>query len=294
MSVALVLARRAPWRRKRLVLPGLVLAALALAVVLGPALIGRAGALVDLRHRLALPSLAHPLGTDALGRDLLLRLMEGGRVSLLVGVVAALAAAGLGTAIGLVAGYRGGRIDAALMRLTDGVIALPLLPLLVVLAAVDPAKLGLGFLARSDAASLYRIIVLVALVGWTTVARLVRGAALSLKAREFVRAAEALGARPLRVMAVHILPNLATPIIVATTLSVGEIILLESVLSFLGLGVAPPLASWGNMLTGAQETIALAPQLALYPGLLILVTVVACNFLGDGLQQALDPRARQE
>jgi peptide/nickel transport system permease protein len=271
--------------------PALVLAVLALAVSAGPALIGSAGALVDLRHRLAGPSLTHPLGTDEIGRDLLLRLLEGGRVSLLVGIVAALAAAGIGTSIGLVAGYRGGRLDAVLMRVTDGVIALPLLPLLIVLAALDPKKLGLGALADSDAASLYRIIVLVALVGWTTVARLVRGAALSLREREFVRAAVSMGASPLRIMLVHILPNLASPIIVATTLSVGDIILLESVLSFLGLGVAPPLASWGNMLTGAQETIALAPQLALYPGLLILVTVVACNLLGDSLQRALDPRA---
>lgn len=294
MSATLVLAHRGAWRSKRLVLPLTTLLALALAVVLAPALIGLAGALVDLRHRLAPPSFAHWLGTDALGRDLLLRLCLGGRVSLLVGLVAAIAAAGLGTAIGLVAGYRGGRIDAALMRVTDGMIALPLLPLLVVLAALDLDKVGLGFIARSDAASLYRIIALVALVGWTTVARLVRGAALSLRAQDFVLAAEALGAKPRRVMLVHILPNLTTPIIVATTLSVGEIILLELVLSFLGLGVSPPLASWGNMLTGAQETIALAPQLALYPGLLILVTVVACNFLGDGLQQALDPRARRE
>ena len=293
MSATLVIARGEAWRRPRLFLPLAVLLALALAVLLGPALIGPAGALVDLRHRLSTPSFAHWLGTDELGRDLALRLCLGGRVSLLVGIVAAIAAAGLGTAVGLVAGYRGGRIDAALMRVTDGMIALPLLPLLVVLAALDLDKIGLGALARSDAASLYRIIVLVALVGWTTVARLVRGAALSLRAQEFVRAAEALGAGPMRIMLVHILPNLATPIIVATSLAVGEIILLELVLSFLGLGVAPPLASWGNMLTGAQETIALAPQLALYPGLLILVTVVACNFLGDGLQQALDPRARR-
>jgi len=249
---------------------------------------------VDLYHRLAGPSLAHPLGTDEIGRDLLLRLLEGGRVSLLVGIVAAMAAAGLGTAVGLLAGYRGGRLDAALMRLTDGMIALPLLPLLVVLAALDLKKLGVpASLADSEAVSLYRIILLVALVGWTTVARLVRGTTLSLKARDFVRAAVALGARPSRVMLVHILPSLASPIIVATSLAVGEIILLESVLSFLGLGVAPPLASWGNMLTGAQETIALAPQLALYPGLLIFLTVIACNFLGDGLQDALDPRAER-
>ncbi len=282
---------RAAFRRHRLMmLPGLTLIALVAAVVLIPPLEGPAGDRVDLYARLAAPSWEHPLGTDLLGRDLLLRLAEGGRVSLLVGFVAALAAAGLGTAIGLVAGYRGGRADAFLMRLTDGVIALPLLPLLVVLAALDPAKLGLGALAQSDALSLYRIIVLVALVGWTTVARLVRGATLSLKAQEFVRAAHAVGARPLRIMLVHILPNLAAPITVAATLSVGEIILLESVLSFLGLGISPPLASWGSMLTGAQETIALAPQLALYPGLLILATVVASNFLGEGLRQALDPR----
>ncbi len=283
------------WRRPQLLAPASVLAALALFVIAGPLVIGAGGAVVDLRHRLAAPSLSHLLGTDALGRDLLYRLAEGGRVSLLVGAVAAAAAAGLGTAVGLVAGYRGGRLDAVLMRVTDGVIALPLLPLLIVLAALDLDKIGLGALAQAEAASLYRIIVLVALVGWTTVARLVRGASLSLKAQEFVRAAQALGgAAAAHHALVHILPNLATPIIVATALSVGEIILLESVLSFLGLGVAPPIASWGNMLTGAQDTIAQAPQLALYPGLLILVTVIACNFLGDGLQQALDPRrARQ-
>lgn len=284
-------------REKRVILSGgflLLLACACFAAPLLARLMGIDPGDVDLYHRLAGPSLAHPLGTDEIGRDLLLRLLEGGRISLLVGIVAAIAAAGFGTAIGLLAGYRGGRLDAALMRLTDGMIALPLLPLLVVLAALDLKKLGVpASLADSEAVSLYRIIILVALVGWTTVARLVRGTTLALKARDFVRAAVALGARPSRVMLVHILPNLASPIIVATSLAVGEIILLESVLSFLGLGVAPPIASWGNMLTGAQETIALAPQLALYPGLLIFLTVIACNFLGDGLQDALDPRAER-
>ncbi len=288
---------RGAWRDRRVAWGGGVLLALALASFAAPlvaALIGQDADTVDLYHRLELPSLAHPLGTDEIGRDLLLRLLEGGRVSLLVGITAALAAAGLGTCVGLVAGYRGGGLDAALMRLTDGMIALPLLPLLVVLAALDLRKLGLpASLVDSEAVSLYRIIALVALVGWTTVARIVRGATFSLKARDFVRAAVALGAKPSRVMLVHILPNLASPIIVATTLAVGEIVLLESVLSFLGLGVAPPLASWGNMLTGAQETIALAPQLALYPGLLIFATVIACNVMGDGLQDVLDPRARK-
>jgi len=281
---------------RRVMLAGGLLLALAFAVLAAPLIAGWLGAdpgLVDLRQRLASPSLHHPLGTDELGRDLLLRLLEGGRVSLAVGLTAALASAVLGTAVGLAAGYHGGRLDALLMRVTDGVIALPLLPLLVVLAAIDLDKLGLpAAFAQSDAVSLYRIIALVALVGWTTVARLVRGATLSLVRRDFVRAAEALGARPLRIMLVHILPNLATPIIVATSLAVGEIILLESVLSFLGVGIAPPLASWGNMLTGAEDIIALAPLLAVYPGVLIFVTVICCNLLGDGLQRALDPRSR--
>ncbi|MGH6946387.1 MAG: ABC transporter permease [Kiloniellales bacterium] len=234
----------------------------------------------------------HPLGTDELGRDLLLRLLYGGQVSLLVGLLAALSAAIIGTAIGLVSGYFGGTLDAFLMRLADSVIALPVLPLLIVLAAIDPAKLGLpAAVIQSGGADLARIVVLVTLVGWTTVARLVRGATLSVKARDYVRAAHALGAGPLAVMVRHILPNVASPILVATTLSVGNVILLESVLSFLGLGIAPPTPSWGNMLTNAQELIWDAPALAIYPGLLIFVTVIAFNFLGDGLEQALDPRS---
>lgn len=244
----------------------------------------------DLLQRFQPPSAAHPLGTDEIGRDVFVRLLYGGRVSLTVGFVAAVIAAAIGTLVGIVAGYRGGRLDAVLMRVTDGVIALPLLPLLIVLAAVDLSKLGLTGLAASEHASLYRIIAITALVGWTTVARLVRGATLSLKARDFVRAAVALGARPARVMALHILPNAVSPIIVATTLAVGQIILFESVLSFLGLGIQPPLPSWGNMLTNAQEVIWTAPHLAIYPGLLILLTVVACNLLGDALQEILDPR----
>ncbi|HEX4194187.1 MAG TPA: ABC transporter permease [Stellaceae bacterium] len=282
---------------KRVAISGAVLLVLTIVSFAAPpvaALIGIDPDTVDLYHRFAAPSLLHPLGTDEIGRDLLFRLLEGGRISLLVGIVAAIVSAVVGTAVGLIAGYRGGRLDAALMRFTDGMIALPLLPLLVVLAALDLKKLGVpSSIVDSSAISVERIIVLVALVGWTTVARIVRGATLSLKSRDFVRAAVALGASAPRVMLVHILPNLASPIIVATTLAVGQTILLESVLSFLGLGVAPPIPSWGNMLTTAQEMIELAPQLALYPGLLIFITVIACNFLGDGLQDALDPRAQR-
>lgn len=270
-----------------------VLVVLSLLAPLIETLLGVDAEAVDLFLRYAPSSSAHPLGTDELGRDVLVRLLYGGRVSLFVGLTATIAAAIIGTAVGLGAGYAGGRIDAMIMRVTDGVIALPVLPLLIVLAAVDLGKLGLSAsLLGSENISLYRIIAIVALVGWTTVARLVRASTLSLKTRPYVLAARAQGAGARRIMLRHILPNLASPIIVATTLSVGNVILLESVLSFLGLGIQPPLPSWGNLLTGAQETIWESPGLAFYPGLLIFVTVIAFNFVGDGLQDALDPRAR--
>jgi len=283
-------------RAHRLAISGLVILLLlttaAIAAPLIEILLGVDAKAVDLFNRFAPASTAHLLGTDALGRDVLVRLLYGGQVSLFVGLVAALAAAVLGTTVGLIAGYAGGRIDALLMRFTDGIISLPLLPLLIVLAALDLNKLGLPeAIVQSESISLYRIIVIVALVGWTTVARLVRGAALSLRERDFVLAAASYGASPLRIMALHILPNLISPIIVATTLSVGNVILLESVLSFLGLGIQPSVPSWGNMLTNAQELIWSTPELAIYPGLLIFLTVMAFNFLGDGLQDALDPKA---
>jgi peptide/nickel transport system permease protein len=247
---------------------------------------------VDLYHRFAGPSFAHPLGTDELGRDVLVRLLYGARVSLAVGIIGALAASVVGTLIGLAGGLSGGRGDAFLMRFTDGVIALPLLPLLIVLAAADPTKIGLSeSFARAGEGGLLRISVIVALVGWTTVARLVRGAALTLREREYVMAAIALGASRWRVAFVHVLPNAAGPIVAATALAVGNVILIESVLSFLGLGIQPPAASWGNMLTNAQEMMMSSPGLALYPGLLILGTVIACNVVGDGIEAALDPRA---
>jgi peptide/nickel transport system permease protein len=275
--------------------PLVLLAAIALLSFLGPplaALFGHHAADIDLLHRLAGLSPLHPLGTDELGRDVLLRLFAGGRISLVIGIAAALAAAALGTAVGLLAGYIGGWADRLLMRLTDAVIALPLLPLLIVLAALDLKKLGIpAGLAGSDDISLLRILALAVLVGWTTAARLVRGAALVTRNRDFVRAAKSLGAGVLHILRLHILPNVAAPLIVATTLSVGDVILLESVLSFLGLGIQPPLASWGTMLSGAQELIATAPLLAVYPGLMIFLTVIACNLLGDALQQRLDRRA---
>ena len=269
----------------------LLIAALSLAGPLVAHALGADPAAVDLLDRFADPSVAHPLGTDELGRDTLLRLLEGGRVSLTIGVAAALAAAAVGTAVGLVAGYLGGWTDRVLMRFTDGIIALPLLPLLIVLAALDLNKIGIPHaLADSPGISLVRIVVLAVLVGWTTAARLVRGATLVTRSRDFVRAAQSLGAGVRHILWRHILPNVMAPLVVATTLSVGDIILLESVLSFLGLGVQPPLASWGSMLSNAEELISSAPLLAIYPGTMIFLTVIACNLLGDALLQRFDPR----
>jgi peptide/nickel transport system permease protein len=269
----------------------LVIAAASFAGPLVAHLSGVDPAAVDLLDRFAGPSSAHPLGTDDLGRDTLLRLLEGGRVSLTIGVAAALAAAAVGTAVGLAAGYLGGWTDHVLMRVTDGVIALPLLPLLIVLAALDLNKIGIPHaLADSPGISLIRIVALAVLVGWTTAARLVRGATLVTRSRDFVRAAQSLGAGVPHILWRHILPNVMAPLVVATTLSVGDIILLESVLSFLGLGVQPPLASWGSMLSNAEELISSSPLLAVYPGAMIFLTVIACNLLGDALLQRFDPR----
>lgn len=245
---------------------------------------------VDLFSRFQSFSFAHPLGTDELGRDLLIRLAYGGQVSLIVGLSAALFASAIGTVIGLLSGYYGGWIDNLLMRITDSVIALPLLPLLIVLAVIDLSKLGIFPESINQAdISLYRIIAIVALVGWTGVARLVRGTTVAVRQQLYVTAARSLGVPTRRVLFVHILPALASPIIVATTLSVGNIILFESILSFLGLGINPPTPSWGNMLTNAQEIIFDAPMLAFFPGLFIFLTVISFNFLGDGLQDALAP-----
>ncbi|MCA3247660.1 MAG: ABC transporter permease [Azospirillum sp.] len=271
-----------------------VLGALALGALAAPgiaALTGFDPAGTDLLKRYAPPSWDHPLGTDELGRDVAMRLLYGARVSLAVGLAAALAASTIGTAIGLVAGYLGGAVDRALMRATDGVLSLPVLPVLIVLAAVDPAKLGLP---QGEFTDLGKIVAIVAAFGWPKVARLVRGQALAVRERDFVRAARALGASRARIMLAHVLPNCATPILVATALAVGGTILYESVLSFLGLGIQPPTPSWGNMLTGAQETIWQAPWLAIWPGLAILLAVASINLLADALQDRFDPRRRAQ
>ncbi len=255
---------------------------------------GVSGVRTDLVHRLQPPSAAHLLGTDDAGRDELARLLRGGWTSLTIGLAGALGASVIGTVLGSISGYMRGRTDAVLMRLTDFVIAVPQLPLLIILASLDLTKLGLSpSLIRSGAAGYWRIVLIVTVLGWTGVARLVRASTLALAQRAFVIAPRAQGAAAWWVLGVHILPNAITPIIVATTVAMGRIILAESGLSFLGIGIQPPATSWGSMLSNAQELIGIAPRLAVLPGMLILLTVVSINFLGDGLQSAFDPRSSQ-
>ncbi|WP_425644395.1 ABC transporter permease [Agrobacterium leguminum] len=246
----------------------------------------------NLLRRFKPPTAQHWLGTDDLGRDVLLRLLYGGQVSIAVGLLATFITAVIGIAVGVTAGYIGGKFDNVLMRMTDCIIALPLIPVLIVLGAVDLTKLGLSQAAATSPLAVFlRIVIIIALVDWTTIARIARAGTISLREVDYVRAAKVSGASGRYNVFVHVLPNIATPLIVAMTLSVGRIILFESTLSFLGFGIIPPTPTWGNMLTNAQQLIISAPMLAVYPGLLIFTTVMAVNFVGDGVRSAFDPRS---
>ncbi|UFN48771.1 ABC transporter permease [Roseomonas sp. OT10] len=264
-----------------------LLGLLTLAAVLGPALAtahGLEAEMPDLLERFAPASAAHPLGRDELGRDVLARLLAGARVSLAVGLATALVATALGTAVGVLAAWKGGWVEALLMRLADGLLALPALPLLVLLAAADTSVIGLP---RGEATSdVIRIVAILAAFGWVGVARLARAAALSVLARDWVRAARALGASEARVLARHVLPSLAAPVSVAAALSAAGAILAESTLSFLGLGIQPPVPSWGNMLANAQDLVLSAPWVALWPGLAIVAAVAGFTLLADGVRRA--------
>lgn len=234
---------------------------------------------IDLGGMRQAPSLHHLMGTDDLGRDLFTRVLYGGRISILIGILSAVLGTGLGTLVGAVAGYYGGWVDAVLMRVTDVAYAIPTLPLLIVLASYTQA--GAGSMA-----------LIIGLLSWMGTARVVRGEVLSLRTTQFVEAARAMGASTRRIIARHILPNAVGPIVVGATLAVGNAIIVESSLSFLGLGVGPPIPTWGNLLQDATSTMATNPWLTIFPGLAILVVVLAVNFLGDGLQDALDPTGR--
>jgi peptide/nickel transport system permease protein len=270
------------FKKNKLSLIGaILLIIISLAALFAPQLATHDPATQKLMERLAAPSAGHYLGTDDLGRDIFSRLLYGARVSLMVGFTAVIGAVFIGTVYGAIAGYYGGRVDNVMMRFVDVVISFPSLFLLItVVTILSP--------------SVFNIIMVLALLGWTGTARLVRGEFLSLKKRDFVEAARALGASDLRIIFLHILPNAMAPIIVATSLGMAGTILAESALSFLGLGIQPPQASWGNMLQGAQNFTVMikAWWYPLFPGLMIFVTVLALNFVGDGLRDALDPRMK--
>jgi len=234
------------------------------------------------------PSAAHPFGTDDLGRDLLARALIGGRVSMAVGVVAVLIAISLGTFVGALAGFFGGQVDGMLMRLTDLFLALPSLPLLLMVIYLfrDPLRKSFG----PELGIFLLIVLVIGILNWMPLARLVRASFLSLKQKEFVEAARCIGATNGRLMTVHILPNTLSAVIVAATVGVGQAIITESALSFLGLGFPPDVPTWGRMLYDAQNFLDLAPHWAIFPGLLIFLTVLSINYIGDGMRDALDPR----
>jgi peptide/nickel transport system permease protein len=280
--------RRAPvglwgaaWQRfcrHRLALVGLgVVLAFGLAALLAPWLTPYQPNKTNLSSMLEAPGLAHPMGTDELGRDLFTRILYGGRVSLAVGVLAVALAITIGTTAGALAGYYGGWLDNVLMRLVDFMISLPSLFVLILLATLFGTKPA-------------TIVLVIGGLRWMGTSRLVRGSFLSLREREFVEAARCLGASPGRIILRHILPNAMGPIIVAATLGVSGAIITESSLSYLGLGIQPPMASWGNMLRNAQDQMVRAPWTAIFPGVMIFATVLCMNYVGDGLRDALDPR----
>lgn len=280
------------WRRfrkhKLAVVSALVLSFLILAVVFGPLVWRVPINEIDFSVILQGPSLAHPLGTDDLGQDLLARMLYGGRISLAVGFTAMLVAVSVGILIGAIAGLAGGKTDAALMWLTDLFLSLPQLPLLLLIIFLfrDSLKVLVG----PELGVFILIVIIIGLFNWMQVARLVRAQFFSLREKEFVEAARALGASRFRLAVRHILPNSLGPVIVAATIDVAAAIIAESTLSFLGLGFPPDIPTWGRLLYDARDHLDFAPHWALFPGLAIFLTVLTINFVGDGLRDALDPR----
>jgi peptide/nickel transport system permease protein len=270
----------ARFQRNKMAMVGLAMVATMFAVSLAaPWLAPYDPGEIDLQAVLMPPSAEHPLGTDTLGRDVLSRIIYGAQVSLKVGFVAVGLATLIGLIIGATAGFYGGWVDFWLMRLVDLMLCFPsFFLILAVIAILEP--------------SIWNIMVVIGLTSWMGVARLVRAEFLSLREREFVVAAKALGASDLRLMARHMLPNALAPVMVSATLGVAGAILTESALSFLGLGVQPPTPSWGNILTAGKDNIEIAWWLSLFPGLAILLTVMSYNLLGEGIREAIDPRLK--
>ena len=277
------------FRRHRLALVStVVLTLIVLAILIGPLLWTVPINDIDFGARLATPSWDHPLGTDDLGQDLLARLMYGGRASLAVGVCAMAVAIMVGVLVGAVAGIASGRIDAALMWLADLFLALPQLPLLLLLIYLFRDKLTA--LLGTQGGVFVLIVPAIGGLRWMPVSRLVRAQFFSLREKEFVEAARALGASRIRMVVRHLLPNAMGPVIVAATIEVANAIIAESTLSFLGLGFPPDVPTWGRVLFDAKDYLDIAPHWALFPGFAIFLTVLSINYIGDGLRDALDPR----
>ena len=253
------------------------------------------GNITDTKIRLQAPSAEHPFGTDTVGRDLLARTIYGGQISLMIGLTAVLIGIIVGVLIGAISGYYGGWIDSVLMRFTEAVFNIPTIPLLLVLSKMLSDKIPtIELLGREFSGSVVVITAVIGLTSWMGLARLVRANFLSLKEQEFVTAARSIGASNFSIIFEHILPNTVAPIIVSATLGVANAIINEAYVSFLGVGVMPPTATWGNMLNGAYRYIETAPWTWIFPGTLIVLTVLSINFVGDGLRDALDPRALVE
>ena len=246
---------------------------------------------IDFSNATQAPSLQHLFGTNDLGQDQLARVLLGGKISITVGITAMVVAISLGTFIGAIAGFFGGVVESLLMRLTDLFLSLPQLPVLLLIVYLfrEPIKA----IAGAEMGIFILIVIVIGSLNWMSVARLVRANFLKLKEMDFVEAAIALGATPKRLILIHILPNVFGIIIVAATLSVGNAILTESTLSFLGLGFPPDIPTWGRMLYDAQNYITSAPHMAIFPGLAIFLTILSINYIGDGLRDALDPKTKK-
>ena len=239
--------------------------------------------LIDVQAMRSPPSWEHPFGTDDVGRDMFLRTLFGGQISLRIGLLAACISVVIGIAVGTISGYNTGWIDNVLMRITDALLSIPTLFILIVLTRVLGDHIGVGNIAF--------ITLVIGTLSWMPTSRIVRAQVLSLKERDFVLGARSLGCQAGRILVRHIVPNTLAPVVVAATLDVGRAIIFEASLSFLGLGIQPPTATWGSMLNRAQAYLLNAPWIALFPGVMILITVLCVNFLGDGLRDAFDPHS---
>lgn len=241
------------------------------------------------------PSIEYPLGTDRLGRDILARSIYGGQISLMIGIAAVAISITIGTTVGLVSGYFGGWVDSILMRFVEAMLAIPSLILLIVIQPVmiQNATTRVNILGRDLSVTVVAIVVIIGIFSWLGLSRIVRSMVLSLKEQEFVTAARMVGASDARIIFTHILPNCIAPIVVSATLGVGNAIVTETALGFLGFGVQEPTATWGNILSGARQFVDDYPWIWMAPGILITLTVLSINFIGDGLRDALDPRSRQ-